>query len=159
MIRRLSVGVIVVVITAPIASIGFAMSLMVAEPVIYPTVALLTALITALVASWLADGLVGDRQRTDLNEVIRRNLMWGIIPALAALASPWLGHLLLPPVFLIAAIVIWTATTATRFAFRYRLTDTSVASRLARSAAWLFGASLATASIIFVASLFGLTGT
>jgi hypothetical protein len=159
MIRRLSVGVIAVVITAPLASLGFAMGLMVAEPVIYPTVALLTALIAALVASWLADGLAGDGERTDLNEVIRHNLVWAILPALAALASPWLGQLILPPVFLLGAIVIWTATTATRFAFRYRLTGTSVTSRLARSGAWLFGAALATVATIFVASLFGLTGT
>lgn len=159
MTRRLLVGVITVVIAAPFAFIGFAMGLMVAEAVIYPTVALLTALIAALVASWLADGLVGDGQRTDLNEVIQRNLVWAILPALAALASPWLGHQLLRQDYLLAAILVWTATTATRFVFRYRLTETSVTSRLARSGSWLFGAGLTTAAIVFVASLFGLTGT
>lgn len=157
MIRRLSVGVTVVVVAAPIAFIGFAMGLMVAEPVIYPTVALLTALITALVATWLADWQAGDGQRADMNAVIRRNLVWGIIPALASLAYLWFGFLF-PPVFLLGAILIWTAITATRFAFRYRVPETPLATRLARSATWLFGAVLAMAAIIFVASLFGLTG-
>lgn len=158
MIRRLSVGAIAAVIAAPVAFIGLAMSLMVAELVIYPTVTLLTALITGLVASWLADALAGDEQRTDLNEVIRRNLAWGLVPALGASGYFWLGSLF-PPVFLLAAVLIWTGATAARFAFRHRKPESGAGSRVAQSAAWLVGAALAVAAIIFVASLFGLTGT
>lgn len=153
--RRLLVGLIVFVIAAPVAFIGFAMALMVAEFVIFPTATLALTVITALIASWTADGLGGDGRHSDLNTVARRNLAWGLIPAAAALAAPWL-----PPVaaFLLYVVVLWTVTAATRLAFRYRRTKTSKARRLAQSAAWLMGAGLTTTAIIFVASLFGLTG-
>ena len=156
MIRPLFVGVIVFVVTAPVAFIGFAMALMVAEFVIFPTATLALTVITALIASWTADGLGGDGRHSDLNTVVRRNLAWGVIPAAVAVASPWL-----PPVaaFLPYVVVLWTVIAATRLTFRYRRIQTSQARRLTQSAVWLMGTGLTTTAIILVASLLGLTGT
>jgi hypothetical protein len=131
------------------------MALMVAEFVIFPTATLALTVITALIASWTADGLGGDGRHSDLNTVVRRNLAWGVIPAAIALASPWR-----PPIaaFLPYVVVLWTVIASTRLAFRYRRIQTSQARRLTQSAVWLMGAGLTTTAIIFVASLFGLTG-
>jgi len=157
MIRRLLVGLIVFVIGAPAGFIGFAMALMVAEFVIFPTATLALTVVTALIASWAADGLGGDGRHSDLHTVVRRNLAWGVIPAAVALASPWLSHSV--AAFLPHVVVLWTVIAATRLAFRYRRTKSPKARRLAQSAAWLGGAGLTTTAIIVVASLSGLTGT
>lgn len=156
-VRKSLVGLITIVVAAPISFVLFAMGLIVAEAVIYPTATLATAVITALIASWMVDWLTRDGQQTDLNRVVRRNLAWGILPALVALAYPRLV-LPFPNAFLFGAILLWTAVTATRFASRHRREATSRRGRVAGSAAWLVGTGLATAAIIFVASLFGLTG-
>ena len=155
-VRRLLVGLITFVIAAPISFVLFAMGLMVAEMVIYPTATLVTAVITALIASWMAGWLMRDGQHTDLNKVVLHNLAWGIFPALVALAYLRLVFPF-PTAFLLGAILLWTTVTATQFAFRFE-SETSSGARLTSSAAWLVGTGLATAAIIFVASFFGLIG-
>lgn len=155
MIRRLLVGLIVFVIAAPVAFIGFAMALMVVEFVVLPTATLVLAVVSALVASWAADGLAGDGRHSDLDTVARRNLAWAVIPAALALVSPWWHPV---AAFLLYVVVLWTVVAATRLAFRYRRPKASMARRLAQSVVWLMGTGLTTTATIFVASLFGLTG-
>lgn len=153
--RRFLVALIVFVIAAPITFIGFAMGLLVVEFVIYPTVILVISVVTALVASWAADGLAADGLHTDLDQVVTRNLAWGLVPAALAVLS-----IFVPPfgAFLLFFVVIWMVVAATTLTFRYRRAKTSTGKRLAQSGVWLLGAGLTTAAIIFVASVFGLTG-
>lgn len=152
--RRLLVGLIVFVVAAPITFIGFAMGLLVVEFVIYPTVILVISVLTALVASWAADGLAADGLHTDLDQAVARNLAWGLIPAAAAVFA------LFGPAadLLLFLVVIWMVVAATTLAFRCRRAKTSTGKRLAQSGVWLLGTGLTTAAIVFVASLFGLTG-
>lgn len=152
--RRLLVGLIVFVVAAPITFIGFAMGLLVVEFVIYPTVILVISVLTALVASWAADGLAADGLHTDLDQAVARNLAWGLIPAAAAVFALF-GH---AADLLLFVVVIWMVVAATTLAFRYRRAKTSTGKRLAQSGVWLLGTGLTTAAIVFVASLFGLTG-
>ena len=67
-IRRLGVGVITLLVAAPIAFILFAMTLMVVEFVMFPLASLVIAVVTALIASWAAWRLAGDGMRTDINK-------------------------------------------------------------------------------------------
>ena len=153
--RRLLVGLIVLVIAAPITFIGFAMALLVVEFVIYPMITLVIAVVTALVASFAADGLAGDGLHTDLNRAVGRNLAWGVVPAALAVLS-----IFVPPAhaFLLAFVVLWMVVSATALAFRYRKAKTSTGSQFMQSGAWLLGTGVTTAVVVFVASLFGLTG-
>lgn len=152
--RRLLVGLIVLVVAAPITFIGFAMGLLVVEFVIYPTVILVISVLTALVASWAADGLAADGLHTDLDQAVARNLGWGLIPAAAAVLALF-GH---AADLLLFLVVIWMVVAATTLVFRCRRAKTSTGKRLAQSGVWLLGTGLTTAAIVFVASLFGLTG-
>jgi hypothetical protein len=153
--RRLLVGLIVLLVAAPVTFVGFAMALVVVELVIFPTVTLVIAVVTALVASWAADGLAGDGLHTDLDQTVSRNLVWALVPAALAVLS-----IFVPPTgpFLLLLVVIWLVVAATALAFRHRRAKTSTGRRLTQSGVWLFGTGLATAVVIFVASLFGLTG-
>lgn len=148
-------GVITLVVTAPIAFILFAMGLMVAEVVMFPLASLVIAVIAALIASWAAWRLAGDGMRTDVNSVVGHNLAWGVVPAAVALAFP---QLLVPLVFLTGSVLVYTVVVATALAFRHRTADRSIGRKLAQTAGWLAGTGIATAAVIFVASLFNLTG-
>jgi len=152
--RRMLTGVITFVVSAPVSFVLFSLALMVAEMVIVPTAVLATAVITALVASWVASWLAGDRRRTDLNRVVRGNLIWALLPAIAGLVYLRLASHFRPDL-LLAVTVIWTTAIAVRLALRNRKTH---AGNAVQSLAWLVGTALAVAAIIFTASLFGLTG-
>lgn len=153
--RRFLVGLIVLLVATPATFIGFAMALLVVEFVIFPTMTLIIAVVTALVASWAADSLAADGLHTDLDQTVGRNLVWALVPAALAFLS-----IFVPPAgpFLLFFVVIWMVVAATALAFRYRRTRTTTARRLLQSGVWLLGAGLATTVVIFVASLFGLTG-
>lgn len=153
--RRFLVGLIVLLVAAPVTFVGFAMALLASEFVIFPTMTLVIAVVTALVASWAADGLAGDGLHTDLDQAVGRNLVWALMPAAVAVVS-----IFVPPSgpFVLLFVVIWMTVTATTLVFRYRRAKTSMGRRLAQSGFWLLGTGLTTAVVIFVASLFGLTG-
>lgn len=92
---------------------------MVAEVMLLPAAVLATGVITAVVASWMTGWLGGGRRRTDLNRVARGNLIWAILPALPALAHPYLAAQFSPfHAFLLGVTLIWTTATAVRLAFR-----------------------------------------
>jgi len=154
-LRRVLAGLITFVITAPVSFVLFSMALMVAEAVIFPTAMLATAVITALVGSWTAGWLAGDGRRADFNRVVRGNLVWAILPAIACLAYLRLAAHIRPDL-LLGVTLIWTTGTAVGLAFRHR--KISGAGNSARSLAWLVKTTLTVAAIIFTASLFGLTG-
>jgi hypothetical protein len=141
-----------VLIASPVAFVAFAMSLMVAEMVMFPTATMVTAVITALVASWAARRLAGDGDETNVSRVAWRNLAWAMIPAAVA---PFLA---LFPIGAVAIAVLYTSIGATRLAFRHRRPKRPIGTDLALSAVWLVGTGLGVAFILFVASRFGLTG-
>lgn len=155
LLRRLGVGVLTLVVTAPIAFVLFAMGLMVAEVVMFPLATLVIAVITAIIASWAAWRLAGDGMRTDVTSVTARNLAWGLVPAAVALAFPLL---LVPLVFVTGSVLVYTVVVATALAFRHRTAERSIGKKLAQTACWLVGTGITTAAVIFVASLLNLTG-
>lgn len=151
-VGRLLVGVLTVLIASPVAFVVFAMSLLVAEVVMFPTATLAIAVIAGLVASWAARMRAGDGNGPDVNAVISRNLMWAIVPASV---SPFLAMF---PVGAVAIAVLYTGIGATRLAFRHRRPKRSISKDLALWAMWLAGTGLGVAVILIVASQFGLTG-
>ena len=152
---RFLVGLIVFVVAVPITFVGLAMGLLAVEFVIHPTVILVISVVTALVASWAADGLAGDGLHTDLNQTVARNLAWGVVPASLSILSAFV-----PAVgpFLLFFVVIWMTVTATALALRHRRAKTSPGKRLGQTGVWLLGTLAATTAIVYLASLFGLTG-
>ena len=153
--RDVLVGLIVFLVAVPATFVGFAMALVVVELVIFPTMTLVIAVVTALVASWAADSLAADGLHTDLDQTVGRHLVWALVPAALAVLSSFVP---LPRAYLLAFVVIWMVVAATVLAFRHRREKTSIRRRLAQSGVWLLGTGLVTAVVIFVASLFGLTG-
>lgn len=134
----------------------FSLGLIVVEAVIWPTATLATSVVAALVASLLADWAHNDGTRTWISEAARRSLAWALIPALVILLFPLLiGQLRL--IWWIAAVATYATIAGTFFASRMRATEQEH-SRLRTSLLWLGGTIGAVIVIIFVASLFGLTG-
>lgn len=134
----------------------FALGLIVQEGVIWPTATLATSVVAAVVAAPLSDWARHDGTRAATGEVVRRSLAWALIPALLILLFPLLiGQLRL--IWFIALVVVYATTAAFFFASRHRVpaVDTQ---RLKTSLYWLVGTALTLMGIIFLASLFGLTG-
>jgi hypothetical protein len=156
--RWIAAGVVVVVVTAPVAFVLFTLGLVVHEAVIWPTAALATAVMAALVASWTADGLARDGSRTVINEVARSNLVWGLIPAGLVLSTALVGTGL-PTAVWIAFTLVFTSTVGVVLASRHRTDDPAQTSRGVITVLWLIGLVVAVGVVIFVASLVGLTGT
>ena len=156
LLRRLTVGIVTQLIATPISFVLFSMGLVVHEAVMFPLATLVIAVITALIASWITWKLAGNGHRADLSQVIPRNLAWGVIPAVAAAIYPLAP--LFPNAVLQGAALVYTTAMATRLSFRYRTPETSLARGLGLSAVWVVGTGLAMAAVIFVASLFDLTG-
>ncbi len=134
----------------------FSLGLIVLEAVIWPTATLATSVIAALAASSLSDWAMGDGTRAWMSEVARRNLAWALIPALLILLFPLLiGQLRL--IWWIGLVAIYTTAAGTYFASRLR-GPAQESKRLRTAVAWLGGTIAGVIAIIFVASLFGLTG-
>ncbi|HEY7469229.1 MAG TPA: hypothetical protein VIC07_06845 [Acidimicrobiia bacterium] len=153
--RFLAVLTISMIGTAPFAMFFYVMGLVVAEQVIYPTAALATSVVAGLVAGWAGNGIAGDDDRTDLNRVVTRNLILGVIPAVV---SGLLAVSLNRAIWLIIGVVAFTSLTATWMCFRYRTSQSSAAVDGGATVLWFVGTVVGVGLVIFVASLFGLTG-
>jgi hypothetical protein len=154
-LRFLAVFAITLIGTTPLAVFLFVMGLVVAESVIYPFATLATAAIASVIAAWVTNSLVGDEDRTDLRAVVPRNLAWGILPAVASI---FLAASLNRSVWLIGTVLVYTSVTASLLSFRHRTAEASMVTDGKLTVGWLVGAVVAVGIVIFVASLFGLTG-
>jgi len=154
-LRFLAVFAVTVVVTAPIAVFLFVMVLVVDDQVIFPTATLATAAIASLVASWAASSLATNEKRTHLAAVAVRNLLWGVVPAVVAF---FLGSSLDRSVVLIAAVIVYTALTGTVLATRHLSGEATAAEDGKLTVSWLVGTVVGVGVVIFIASLFGLTG-
>lgn len=154
-LRFLAVFAVTLIGTTPFAAFLFVMGLVVTESVIYPVATLATAAIASVIAAWVTNSLVGDKDRTDLHAVVPRNLAWGVLPAVASI---FLASSLNRSVWLIATVLIYTSITASLLAFRHRTTEASMVADGKLTVSWLVGAVVAVGIVIFVASLFSLTG-
>jgi hypothetical protein len=153
--RFLSVFSLAVVGTAPFAVFLFVMGLVVTERVIYPTASLASSVVAALFAGWAANGVVGDGKRTDLTKVVTRNLLLGLPPAIASIL---LASAVARAIWLLGAVLAYTCITATILAVRHRSGEATVSGDGQATVGWLLGAVVGVGLVIFVASLFGLTG-
>jgi hypothetical protein len=154
-VRFLTVTLITLVGTTPLAVFLFVMSLVVSENVIYPAATLATAAIAALAAGWAATSLAGDEKRTDLGGVVLRNLVLAAVPAVAA---AFVASSLDRSIWLISITLVYTSLTASLLAFRYRTNEATTVQDGKVTINWLVGTVVGVGVIIFVASLFGLTG-
>lgn len=154
-LRFLAAFSITLIGTTPFAIFLFVLGLVVTESVIYPVAALATAAIAAVIASWVANSLAGDEDRTDIQAAVVRNLAWGVLPAVASI---FLAASLDRSVWLIAIVLIYTSVTASLLAFRHRTGEASTVGDGALTVGWLVGTVVSVGLVIFVASLFGLTG-
>jgi len=154
-LRSLTVFAITVVLTTPLAVFLFVMGLVVTESVIYPTASLATAAIAGIVAGWAANSVLDDVSRSDLAAVVTRNLLLGILPAGV---STVLAASLDRSIWLIGAVLLFTSASATVLAFRHRTEEASPAGDGKLTVGWLVGALVGVGLVIFVSSLFGLTG-
>ena len=150
-----SVAAIALLVTTPLAVFLFVMGLVVSENIIYPAAALATAALAALAAGWAANSLTHDEKRTDLAAVVVRNLVLGLLPAGAAV---FLASSLDRSVWLIALTLVYCCATASVLAFRYRSDEATAVQDGKLTVNWLIGTVVGVGVIIFVASLFGLTG-
>jgi hypothetical protein len=87
--------------------------------------------------------------------VVPRNLAWGILPAVASI---FLAASLNRSVWLIGTVLVYTSVTASLLSFRHRTAEASMVTDGKLTVGWLVGAVVAVGIVIFVASLFGLTG-
>jgi lysylphosphatidylglycerol synthetase-like protein (DUF2156 family) len=154
-LRFLTVFAITLIGTAPVALFLFAMSLVATENVIYPTASLATAGIAALVAGWAANSLGEIGERTDLQATVVRNLIWALLPAVASI---FLATSLDRSIWLIATVLVYTSITAGLHAVRHRTTTTTTLTDGKLTVGWLVGTLVTFGVVIFIASLFGLTG-
>jgi hypothetical protein len=150
-----SVAAIALLVTTPLAVFLYVMGLVVSENIIYPAAALATAAIAALAAGWAANSLTHDESRTDLATVVVRNLVLGVLPAGAA---AFLATSLDRSVWLIALTLVYCSATASVLAFRHRSGEATAVQDGKLTVNWLVGTVVGVGVIIFVASLFGLTG-
>jgi small-conductance mechanosensitive channel len=146
---------VTLVVTAPFSFFGFALALIVAEAVIYPTATLVTAVVAGLVASWTATTTARDGSRTDIGAVARRSVTWAIIPAAI---SPLLFQVVSRNIFGLLLVLLYTTLVATSLAFRLRTEESSTRRELRITAAWVGGTVIAIVLIITVAGMFGLAG-
>lgn len=154
--RWATVGAITFVVASVTALILFSLGLIVNESVIWPTATLATSIIAALVASLAARWLTRPRMGVDVSVVAARSLVWALLPAVLILLFPLLvGSLRLT--WWIAIVVVYTTAIALRLAARHRV-DLQSSRPFRVSAFWLLGTVAGVIAIIFVASLFGLTG-
>lgn len=123
---------------------------------IYPLATLATAVVAALAGSWLARFLVGDGMATEMGAAVSRTLMWAVIPAALSVG---LAYSSFPStlVALVAATVVGVVA-ATHYATRFRTARRPLAREVGATALWVTGMIAVIAAVIFVASLFGLTG-
>lgn len=157
MLRRVAAVVITLVVAVPVAFILFSLGLVVHEAVAWPTAALAISVVASLVGSWTADGLSRDGGRTLVNQVVARSLLWGLIPAALILLITFVG----PPVpagVWWGLVVVFASGVGVILAFRHRSEKTPPPARTLASLWWLAGTVAGVAVIIFIASLFGLTG-
>lgn len=144
------------VVTLGVALFLFALGLIVHESVIWPTATLVTSVVSALLASLLSDWAVRDGTRATTTGVARRSLAWALLPALLILLFPLLvGELRL--IWWIGLVAVFTTAMAVYLASRFRGPGEETR-RWRASLLWLAGTVVALIAIIFVASLFGLTG-
>lgn len=148
-----AVAAITVLVTAPVAFVLFVLGLVVAEYVIIPTATLVTAIFAGLIASW-ATG-TADGSSSEVNAVVVRNLAVAILPAGIA---PLVVTMAAPPVLTLIAVVLYTAITGTVLASRHRVSGSSSRRRLVASGIWIAASIAGVIAVVFVASLFGLTG-
>ncbi len=153
--RFLSVFSLSLIGTTPFSVFLFVMGLVVAESIIYPTASLATAAIAGLFAGWASSSVVEDGKRADLNKVVVGNLAIGVIPAVA---SVLLASAVSRAVWLIGGVLVFGCVTGTILALRLRTSDATVAGDGQTTVGWLLGAVVGVGLVIFVASLFGLTG-
>ena len=155
-IRWAIAGLLTITLVLGVGLFLFALGLIVQEAVIWPSATLATSVIAALVAAPLSDWARHDGTRAPTGEVVRRTLAWALLPALLILLFPLLiGQLRL--IWFIALVAVYTTVAAFFFASRFRAPAADTR-RLKTSLYWLLGTALTLIGIIFLASLFGLTG-
>lgn len=149
-------GLATLIIALVAALFLFALGLIVQEAVIWPTATLATSVVSAVIASLLSDWVLVDGKRAVVTGVARRNLAWALLPALLILLFPLLiGSLRL--IWWVGLVAIYTTAVGLYLAARFREPGAQVR-RWRASLLWLAGTAAALVAIIFVASLFGLTG-
>ncbi len=154
-VRFLPVFALALIGTTPFAVFLFVMGLVVAEYVIYPAASLATAVIAGLFAGWAASGVAEDGKRADLTRVAIWNLTLGVVPAVGSVV---LASAVARAVWLIGGVIVFTSLTGSILALICRTEDATVASDGSTTVGWLLGAVVSVGVVIFVASLFGLTG-
>lgn len=155
-IRWAVAGVLTLAVALVVALFLFALGLIVHEAVIWPTATLATSVVSALVASLISDWVFRDGKRAMISEVARRSLAWALLPALLILLFPLLiGALRL--IWWVGFVAVYTTAVGHFFASRFR-GPPEEAKRFGTTFNWLVGTATAIVAIIFVASLFGLTG-
>lgn len=157
MLRGATAVVITMVIAVPAAFIMIAMSVVVHEAVIRPTAVLGTSVVASLIGSWAADWLTRDGKRTLVNQVATRSLLWSLIPAALISLTTFLGTPVRPVVWG-SLVVVYASVVGVILAFRHRSEETPPPARTLPTFWWLAGTVAAVAVVIFIASLFGLTG-
>ena len=155
-IRWTIAGLVTLALVLGVSLFLFALGLIVQEAVIWPTSTLATSVIAALVGAPLSDWARRDGTVAQTGEVVRRTLAWALLPALVILLFPLLiGQLRL--IWWIGLVALYTTSAAYFFASRFRA-PAGATHRLKPSLYWLLGTALTLIGIIFLASLFGLTG-
>lgn len=151
------VAVITLLISVAVGFVLFAMGLVVHETVIWPTATLAIGIVAALSAALTSSVLIGDGKRALINPVVVRNLVWALLPAAFMVAIPFIDSLArIPPGFWEPLVAVYATTGGVIFASRYRTSEPG--SALIKAALWVVGTGAAVIGVIFVASLFGLTG-
>jgi hypothetical protein len=142
----------------------FSLGLVASELVVYPLAAGVGAVCAALAAGWTATLLARDGSRTRLLAAVGFTEATAVAVVALLLAYQMLAVRLLPrvldarPIVLVAACALLLAAGATVAAWRYRAAARDVAGDVRLTLALLVLAAGSVPAVLFVASLFGLTG-
>jgi hypothetical protein len=135
------------------------LGLVVAEWVIFPLGLAIAALLAALSAGWAGTLLAKDQTQTQLGPVIRLTETVAIGLALIFLLIAWLGMAsfgpLIIPILIFSLILALCAGAAT---WRFRGQKQAIRSEVKLTMMLLGLAVVSVPGVIFIASLFGLTG-
>jgi hypothetical protein len=142
----------------------FPLGLVASEFVVYPLAAAIGGLFAALAAGWAGTLLAADRSRTRLLQAVGAAEVTAAVVAALLLAYLVLAGRLLPrvlavaPILLAVACAMVLAAGATAAAWRYRTADRRLAGDVRLTIAVLVLAVAGVPAVLFVASLFDLTG-
>lgn len=135
----------------------FTLGLILDERLLYPLALTVTAIISGAVAGWTTNRLVSDGLNTPANPLVIRSIGVGVILTILVFVIRRAGWFPSPPIILIALLSLVLASATTNFALTQRI-PTMDANSTRHIVAWIIGAIVAVPVVIFIGSLFGLTG-